>query len=187
MSQGEQPDLRRTVADAINELAQQHGSRSEQKLPDTVNPEQVSIPCQRTWYGVETLNQKVNGADFSACVAHVTQSDGIYPWFFLLCRLPGETIWQPISSQGGVRQGMVKRVPGNLHVPRTCICAGGLGVVPNSGSIRIELPDGAVHEDVATEGCCIALAPLLYESDSPESATIHYLNPDGSEIEPGPS
>jgi hypothetical protein len=178
----EQPELRQTVADAINQVASQHGEKPEQKMPAPVRPEQVSIPCQRTWYAVETLNQKVNGADFSACVANITQEDGIYPWFFLVCRLPGDSTWQPIGSQGGERRGSVQRNLGKLHVPRTCICVGGLSVVPNGGSIQIELSNGERYEDAASDGCCIAFAPLTTESLIEATTTIRYFDADGSEI-----
>lgn len=186
MSTNNQPDLARTIAGAINQLAQQHGDRPEQKLPESVSPTHISIPCQRTWYGVETMNQKVNGADFSACVAHVTQADGIYPWFFVVCRLPGDSDWQPIGSQGGERRGMVQQMPGKLHIPRTAVCAGGLGVVPNGGSVRIELPDGTVHEDHANDGCCIAFAPLTSEPEGGKAIMIRYLDASGAEISSEP-
>ena len=182
MSLNEQPGIAQTLADAINQLAAQHGSRPEQKIPEQVAPEQISIPCQRTWTGVETLNQKVTGADFSACVAHVSRDDGIYPWVFLLCRLPGDSHWQPIASQGGERRGSVQRVLGKLKIPLTAICVGGLGVVPNGGSVQIELPDGSRYDDRAQEGCCYAFAPLTDEPGSNQPATVRYLDADGAEM-----
>jgi hypothetical protein len=179
MPPSEQPDLRQVIADAVNQLAAAHSHREEQKMPGRVTPEQVSIPCQRTWNAVETLNQKVNGADFSACVANITQKDGIYPWFFLVCRLPGDTSWQPIGSQGGERRGAVQQVSGKLALPRTAICVGGLGVVPNGGSISIELPDGSVYDDHAESGCCITFAPLTTKELVEGETTIRYFDADG--------
>jgi hypothetical protein len=182
MAMDDQPELSQTVAEAVNHLADLHGFPPEQQLSSSVTAAQVSIPCQRTWYGVQTLNEKTNGADFSACVAHVTQSDGIYPWFFLLCRLPGQPGWRPLASQGGVRRDMVKQVPGKDQPPRTCFCVGGLAVVPNGGSIRIELPNGQVYEDQAHGGCCIAFAPLTSEADVGRTVLVRYLDPDGNEL-----
>jgi hypothetical protein len=182
MPQSEQPDLRQTVADAINHLAAAHGHREEQKMPGPVRPEQVSILCQRTWHSVETLNQKVNGSDFSACVANITQEDGIYPWFFLVCRLPGDTTWQPIGSQGGERRGSVQQIIGKLQIPRTCICVGGLSVVPNGGKISIEHQDGSRYDDIAQDGCCIAFASLTNEMLVDGSATVRYFDADGQVV-----
>ena len=179
----ELPDLTPSISDAINHLARQHQFRSEQQLAAEVTPEQLSVPCQRTWFGVTTLNQKTNGGDFTACVANVTQEDGVYPWFFLFCRPPGSESWQPLVSQGGERREMVQRVPGKVRVPRTCICIGGLGVVPNGGRIQIEMEDGSVHEDHAVGGCCIAMAPLTVPTEDQGTITVRFSDADGNELQ----
>jgi hypothetical protein len=169
-------DLRLVVADAMNETLMGPHVPEEQRITQPVTPDLVRIPCQRTWYGISTVNSKLDGGDVSACVAHVRLGGSVYPAFVLVGRRADETEWRPFMSQGGC-------VAGGLIGPRSHVCIGGIDAVPDGGVIQVELADGTSYQDQASDGCCIVFAPITTPSTPDDHFTVRYLNPDGTELE----
>ena len=61
------------------------------------------------------------------------------------------------------------------------VCVGGVGVVPDGGSIRVELDDGTSYESRAIDGCAMAFAPITSKPSPTDRVTVRYLDRDGSD------
>jgi hypothetical protein len=182
MPHDEQPDLRHVIVEAINELMQTHEFQATQPR-EPVTLEQVEIRRQKMIRNARTLNDRLNGGDLAASIALVTQGTSVYPWLFVTCRRARDQSWQPVASVSGEgHEHETRRFLGKTRGPRSFVCVGSLNVIPEGGRIRIELPDGSVHEERSVDGCCVVLAPVMFAPDIGEPTAIRYFNPDGSEI-----
>jgi hypothetical protein len=179
MSTSDHPDLRQTIANAIDELRQTQEFQTTQ-LQEPVRFEQIEIRCQQVIRNVRTLNEKIDGGDLAASIALVTQGTSVYPWLFVICRPAGEENWQPVASVSGEgHEREPGRFLGKTGDPRSFVCVGSLNVIPDGGRVSVELPNGNVHDEHATGGCCVVLAPVTSAPDINRPTTIRYFDPDG--------
>jgi hypothetical protein len=61
-------------------------------------------------------------------------------------------------------------------------CVGGIGAVPEGGSIRVEMANGDVFESRCEDGCCIVFAPVTSPPSPDDQVTVRYFGPDGNQL-----
>jgi hypothetical protein len=178
-----QPDLRHVVAESVNEVLMGPNVPEEHRLTRRVTPDRVNIACQRTWRDVRTANSKLDGSNFSACVALISDAEDAYSWFLLTVSLDGEDKWQPVASQGGTKLVDGEPKPGGFLIgPGSHVCIGGIDAIPDGETVQIELADGSSYKDELSDGCCIVFAPITTPPTPDDHFTVRYLGPDGSEL-----
>jgi hypothetical protein len=179
------PDWRQLTVDAVTELAasQRHDPNlpAEAQISPPPAPEDVIIRCERVWTDVRLRNPVLNGGAMGACVAQY-QRDGVLYSFFLIaaCR-PGETTWQQASLSGGQRPPDRRDRAGGFHLGGGFyVCVGGLGAVPEGGTIEVEFADGTTYRDQAVDSCAIVFAPARSEPGPGEQVTVRYRDATGA-------
>ncbi|MGH9176828.1 MAG: hypothetical protein ACRD1H_20840 [Vicinamibacterales bacterium] len=178
-----QPDLRQVIADSVNQLMSSDDLPVEHRLKSPARPEQITIRSQRTWHDVTTINTRLAGGSFSACIAQLEDGDDLYSFFIEAVLPPDETEWRWAGSSGGKQPLELRDRAGGLMIAgRSHICVGGIGHVPDGGKLRVEMADGSVHEETAVDGCCVAFAPVTAQPSPDDHVTIRWFDADATEL-----
>src|SRR5688500_12446817 len=96
-----QPDLRLVIADAVNRMMSSDDLPPQHRLKAPARPEGITVRCQRTWHHIATINSRLAGGSFSACVAQLEDGDDLYSFFVEAVLPPGEAEWHWAGSSGG--------------------------------------------------------------------------------------
>jgi hypothetical protein len=180
---GGQPDFRQLGCETINRFLSRDHIPRPQRPAQPVVPEDVTVRCQRVWPHVTMIGPRLNGADFAAAVVQAEPEGQLLSFFIQAVRQPGSTDWHVGSSLGGQHPEHLRdRAGGTLLAGGFCVCLGGIGAVPEGGSIRVEMANGDVFESRCEDGCCIVFAPVTSAPSPDDHVTVRYLGPEGNEL-----
>jgi hypothetical protein len=178
-----QPDFQQLGCETINRILS--GGRLPQlnRPAQPVVPEDVTVRCQRVWPHITMISPRLNGADFAAAVVQAEPEGQLLSFFIQAVKTPGSDEWHVSSSSGGRRPEHLRdRTGGSIIAGGSSVCVGGIGAVPEGGSIRVEMANGDVFADRCEDGCCIVFAPVTSPPTSDDHVTLRYLGPDGAEL-----
>ncbi|HUG14184.1 MAG TPA: hypothetical protein VMM78_04125 [Thermomicrobiales bacterium] len=182
LSEPPQPDLRQLVCDAVSQMMTMPDLPDDQRLDGAVQPDEIAIRCQRTWHDISTVNARINGGSFSACVGQFERNGELYSYFVEAVSPPGDSKWHAMGSSGGKMPAVMRdRAGGFMLSGGSHVCAGGLGQVEHGGTLRIEMADGTSYEDRSIDGCCIVFAPVTSAPSPDDHIRVRVFNADGIE------
>lgn len=177
-----QPDLRRIACDAVAHMMASPELPDDQRIDSPLQPDEITIRCQRTWHGITTINARISGGDFSACVAQFERNGELYSYFIEAVRPSGDNEWHPMGSSGGkMPEAMRDRAGGFSGSPGSHVCVGGVGQVEDGGRLSVEMADGTLYEDTAIDGCCVVFAPVTSPPSPDDHIRVRVFNAAGVE------
>jgi hypothetical protein len=125
----------------------------------------------------------MNGADFAAAVVQAEQDGRLFSFFVEAVKPAGRENWRGTGSSGGkIPVERRDRTVGFMLVGGSFACVGGLGIVPDGGSVRVEMANGDVFESRSENGCCIVFAPVTSPPNPDDHVTVRCIGPDGNQL-----
>lgn len=180
---GPHPDPRELLFAYLVNLAEHARPEHRHAFAAPTAPEQIDVRCQRTWHNIATLNSRLNGGSFTACVARYARDGELYSYFVEAARPAGSVEWACAGASGGkAPAGPRDRAGGFMLAGGSHVCVGGIGAVPDGGLLRVELADGSVHTSAAADGCAIVFAPVTTPAKPDDHVVVRRLDRDGAEL-----
>ena len=177
------PDLRQEICDAVNQVMMKDDFPSEHRMQQPASPDQVTIRCQRTWHDITTLNPRLDGGSFSACIAEFDQDGEIFSFFVEAAQTPERPAWGIAGWSGGRQPPELRDQMGGFMISGgSHVCVGGMGRVPDGGTLRVEMADGTMHESTATDSCAIVFAPVTTPPSPNDHIIVSWYDASGVEL-----
>jgi hypothetical protein len=180
---GSHPDLREAICAAVNQSMMSDDLPEEHRMRTPATPDQLDIRCQRTWHTVTTINPRLNGGDFSACVTEFTDGGDHYAFFIEAAKPIDADDWQLAGWSGGKRPPELDGHAGGFMIAGgSHVCVGGIGYAPDGGKLRVEMADGSSYEDVAADGCAIVFAPVMTAPAPDDHVVVSWHDASGATL-----
>lgn len=184
---GPHPDLRELYCDALGQLRQQMSNHpgAGPPIPANLQPDDLTVRSQRTWYGVEGFSAEINGSNYAAAIVQFSDGANHFSFFMEAKQPDGSGEWLRAGTSGGARPQQQLDDSGGFNLSGgSHVCVGGLTQrCPKLKAIEVEHADGSrVSAPVGDDGAIIVLAPIMSEPSPSDEVIVRYLDGDGNAI-----
>ncbi len=184
---GPHPDLRGLYCNALDLMRQQMADHpgAGPPIPANLQPDDVTIRSQRTWYGVDGFSPEINGANYAAAIVQLSDGDNHFSFFIEAKQPGGRGEWQWAGTSGGAQQENRLDDSGGFSLSGgSHVCVGGLTHLrPKLKAIEVEHADGSrVSAPVGADGAIIVLAPVMSEPSQADEVIVRYLDANGNTL-----
>jgi hypothetical protein len=182
---GPHPDLRALYCEGFSEHREQlSGGRPDVAAALAgLRAADLNVRCQRTWYGVRSFNEALDGGDYSASIVQFAAGDRHFSFLVEATRSAGEEAWVWRGASGGQQPREALDAAGGFSIAGgSYACMGGLAG-PGAGfaAVQIEHADGTLYSaEIATDGCVMVFAPVVSQPSPTDEVILRYLDAQGT-------
>ena len=196
---GPHPDLRPLFCGALelmNEQADGHTGGSPG--PPGMQPDDLTVRCQRTWRDIDVPGSSIDGSDFSAGIIQFAANRKHYSYFVEAARQPGSPEWSWAGMSGGERSRSARdRAGGFMLAGGANACIGEMRQPSGRfaallqrifrkrsvAQIQVEHADETRYSaGFGDDGACIVFAPVVKSIAYDDQVVVRRLDATGNVV-----